>query len=81
MGLRVSGLGFRATLRKAESSSRMLGCLFKMRYNGNPKIGNPKNIVGIYLECHGDLVSGLIITITRVIIWVVGVINLLAKSS
>ena len=33
-----------------------------------------------YLEGHGDLVSRLIRGITRVTIWVIGVINLLTKS-
>ena len=33
-----------------------------------------------YLEGHGDLVSRLMIRITRVTIWVIGVINLLTKS-
>ena len=33
-----------------------------------------------YLEGQGDLVSGLIMGITRVTIWVIGVINLLTKS-
>ena len=33
-----------------------------------------------YLEGHGDLVRGLIIKITRVTIWVIGVIGLLTKS-
>ena len=34
-----------------------------------------------YLEGHGDLVSRLIIRIIRVTIGVIGVINLLSKSS
>ena len=34
----------------------------------------------VYLEGQGDLVSGLIMGITRVIIWVIGVINLLSMS-
>ena len=34
----------------------------------------------IYLEGHGDLVSRLIIRITRVTTWVFGVMNLLTKS-
>ena len=34
----------------------------------------------LYLEGQGDLVSRLIMGITRVTIWVVGVINLLTKS-
>ena len=33
-----------------------------------------------YLEGHGDLVSGLIMGIIRVIIWLIGVSNLLTKS-
>ena len=33
-----------------------------------------------YLEGQGDLVSGLIMGITRVTIWVIGVINLFTKS-
>ena len=33
-----------------------------------------------YLEGQGDLVSRLILGITRVTIWVTGVINLLTKS-
>ena len=33
-----------------------------------------------YLEGQGDLVSGLIMGIIRVTIWVIGVINLLTKS-
>ena len=35
---------------------------------------------GPYLEGQGDIVSGLILGISRVIIWVIGVINLLSKS-
>ena len=34
----------------------------------------------LYLEGHGDLVSGLILGIIGVIIWLTGVINLLTKS-
>ena len=34
----------------------------------------------IYLEGQGDLVSGLIMGIIRVTIWVIGVINPLTKS-
>ena len=34
----------------------------------------------VYLEGHGDLVSGLIIGIIGVIIWAIGVIKLLIKS-
>ena len=34
----------------------------------------------LYLEGHGDKASDLIIRITNVIIWVIGVINLLTKS-
>ena len=37
---------------------------------------NPKP----YVESQGDLVSGLIRGITRITIWVIGVINLLTKS-
>ena len=33
-----------------------------------------------YLEGQGDLVGGLIIGISRVTIWVIGVIKLLTKS-
>ena len=33
-----------------------------------------------YLGGQGDFVSGLILGITRVTIWVIGVINLLTKS-
>ena len=33
-----------------------------------------------YLEGQGDLVSGFIMGITRVTIWLIGVINLLTKS-
>ena len=33
-----------------------------------------------YLGGQGDLVSGLIMGITRVTIWIIGVINLLTKS-
>ena len=33
-----------------------------------------------YLEGQGDLVSGLIRRISRVTIWVIGIINLLNKS-
>ena len=33
-----------------------------------------------YLEGQGDLVNGLIMGITRVTIWAIGVINLLTKS-
>ena len=33
-----------------------------------------------YLEGHGDLVSRLIMEISGVTIWVIGVINLLTKS-
>ena len=35
----------------------------------------------MYLEGQRDLVSGLMIGIIRVTIWVIGVINLLTKSS
>ena len=35
---------------------------------------------GPYLEGHGDVVSGLRLGVTWVIIWIVGVINLLTKS-
>ena len=35
---------------------------------------------GVYLEGHGDLVSRLIMGITGVIIWLIGVIDLLTKS-
>ena len=41
---------------------------------------NRQNDGMLYLEGHGDLVSGLVIRITRVTIWVIGVINLLTKS-
>ena len=34
----------------------------------------------VYLEGQGDLVSGLIRRITRITIWVIGVISLLTKS-
>ena len=34
----------------------------------------------VYLEGQGDLVSGLIVGIIRVIIWVIGVINLLTRA-
>ena len=34
----------------------------------------------VYLECHGDLLTGLIMGIIRVTIWIIGVINLLTKS-
>ena len=34
----------------------------------------------VYLEGHGDLVSGLIMGIVGVIIWLIGVINLPTKS-
>ena len=34
----------------------------------------------LYLEGHGDFVSGLISTITRVTKWVIGVLTLLTKS-
>ena len=38
-------------------------------------------IMGLYrVQGQGDLVSGLIMGITRVTIWVIGVINLLTKS-
>ena len=33
-----------------------------------------------YLEGHGDLLSRLIIRISRVTVWVIGVLNLLTKS-
>ena len=33
-----------------------------------------------YLEGHGDLVTGLIMGITGVIIWLMGVISILTKS-
>ena len=36
--------------------------------------------MGSYLEGQGDLVSGLIMGIIGVTIWVIGVINLLTKS-
>ena len=39
-----------------------------------------KTLAGLYLGGHGDLVSRVIIRITRVTIWVIGVINLLTKS-
>ena len=35
---------------------------------------------GLYLEGQGDLVSRLIMGISKVIIWAMGVINLLTKS-
>ena len=35
---------------------------------------------GSYLEGQGDLVNGLLMGITRVTIWVVGVITLLTKT-
>ena len=38
------------------------------------------SLLGIYLEGHGDLVSKLITGIIRVIIWVVGMINLLTMT-
>ena len=34
----------------------------------------------VYLEGHGDLVSRLIMGISRVVIWIIGFINLLTKS-
>ena len=34
---------------------------------------------GLYLEGHGDLVNRLIMGIAGVMIWLIGVINLLAK--
>ena len=37
-------------------------------------------VLMVYLEGQGDLVSRLITWITRVTMWVIGVINLLAKS-
>ena len=39
-----------------------------------PRTGGP------HLDGQGDLVSGLILGISRVITWVIGVINLLSKS-
>ena len=36
--------------------------------------------MGVYLEGQGDLVNGLIMGISRVTIWVIGVISLLTKS-
>ena len=33
-----------------------------------------------YMEGHGNLVSRLLIVITRVTTWIIGVINLLTKS-
>ena len=38
------------------------------------------SVVDPYLEGHGDLVSRLIKGITRVIVWLIGVINLLTNS-
>ena len=35
---------------------------------------------GLYLEGQGDLVNGSIIGISRITIWVIGVVNLLTKS-
>ena len=35
---------------------------------------------GPYLEGHGDLVSGLIMGINGLTIWVIGAINLVTKS-
>ena len=42
--------------------------------------GLPSPELGAYLEGHADLVSRLIIRVTRVTIWVIGAITLLAKS-
>ena len=49
---------------------------------GNCQLYIGREAVGLmpYLEGQGDLVSGLIMGITRVTIWVIGVINLLTKS-
>ena len=33
------------------------------------------------LECHGDLVSRLMMRIAEVVTWLIGVINLLTKSA
>ena len=50
------------------------------RYSG--ALGKPDQLSSStpYLEGQGDLVSRLIMGITRVTMWVIGVINLLTKS-
>ena len=47
-----------------------------------PKGPKPLSCLGfrVYLEGHGDFVSRLITDISGVVIWLMGVINLLTKS-
>ena len=44
------------------------------------EVGHPLGVWQILLDGHGDLVSRLIIGIIGVIIWLIGLINLLTKS-
>ena len=56
-----------------------LQSVYDPRHPGPKK--DPKYLYGTkYLEGQGDLVSRLITRITRVTIWVIGVINLVTKS-